>query len=143
MKTKPNYRNLEDEPARKLIRFWGLFGARGRRTSARILRARQAVMAKPLSDEQVLAIAHNRIAFYVAEQAESDGWLHLLRRRLGWHENEAFEVPGQELQTLQRLAGEEPDPSLKAADAYYVRPDYYRRLHARAAPRRALSPARR
>jgi hypothetical protein len=132
VKTKPNYWNLEEEPTRKLIRFWGHFGARGRRTSARILRARQAVMAEPLSDEQVLAIAHNRVAFHVAEQAESDGWLHLLRQ-----------VPGQELQALQRLAGEKPDPSLKAADAYYVRPDYYRRLHERAGRRGALRTARR
>ena len=143
MKTKPNYWSFEEEPARKLIRFWGLFGARGRRTSARILRARRAVMAEPLSDEQVLAIAHNRIAFHVAEHAESDGWLHLLRRRLGWHENESFEVPGQELQALQRLAGEEPDLSSNAADAYYVKPDYYRRLHERAGRRGALRPARR
>ena len=143
MKTKPNYWNLEEEPTRKLIRFWGLFGARGRRTSARILRARRAVMAEPLSDEQVLAIAHNRVAFHVAEQAASDGWLHLLRRRLGWHEDEALEVPGQELQALQRLAGEKTDPSLKAADAYYVRPDYYRSLQERAGRRGALRPVRR
>jgi hypothetical protein len=126
---KPDYWIVEEESARAVIVGWGRAGASGRRTAARILRQRHAALAESFSDQDVLGVAHNRVAFLAAEKAGEDGWMRLVNRFLGERTRDPLTVPGHELQALQRLAGRSPDPGLLAAAEYHVMPDYYRRLY--------------